>query len=75
MNMESTLNDEIVEIEDDKGNENIKNEVPFNPEDISINIVPRTIGQIVEMLEYDEILLPKYQRLPDLWNNNKKSFH
>ncbi|MGJ1327473.1 DUF262 domain-containing protein [Sphingobacterium multivorum] len=61
------------EIEEELGNENSITEVPFNPNDISINIVPRNIGQLVEMLEYDEILIPKYQRLPNLWDAKKKS--
>lgn len=60
-------------IEQDIWNENIRIEIPFDPNDISINIVPRTIGQLVEMLEYHEILIPKYQRLPNLWDIKKKS--
>ncbi len=60
-------------IENEEGNENITNEVPFNPNDINISIIPRTVGQLVEMLEYDEILIPKFQRLPNLWNAKKKS--
>lgn len=31
-------------IEKEEGNENLKIEKPFDPNDISINIVPRTIG-------------------------------
>ncbi|MDR0836240.1 MAG: DUF262 domain-containing protein, partial [Tannerella sp.] len=60
-------------IEPEEGNENVKNEIPFNPNDISISIVPRTIGQIVDMLRYGEILIPYYQRLPNLWSEKKKS--
>lgn len=61
---------------EEEGNENITNEIPFNPNDISINIVPRTIGQLVDMLEYDEIIVPRYQRLPNLWSpKKKKPFH
>ncbi|MBP1631555.1 MAG: hypothetical protein H6Q15_2448 [Bacteroidetes bacterium] len=60
-------------IEQELGNENVQSEIPFNPNDISINIVPRTIGQLVDMLEYNEILVPKYQRLPNLWGEKKKS--
>jgi hypothetical protein len=60
-------------IEQEEGNEDIAIESPFNPNDINISIVPRTIGQIVDMLRYGEILIPSYQRLPDLWNNRKKS--
>jgi hypothetical protein len=65
--------EENEDIEKEIGNENIQSEIPFNPSDISINIIPRTIGQIVEMIEYDEILVPKYQRLPNLWDDKKKS--
>jgi hypothetical protein len=60
-------------IEKEEGNENIKIDVPFKPEDINIKIVPRNIGQLVELLEDNQILIPKYQRLPNLWNDTKKS--
>lgn len=60
-------------VEKEEGNENVKTEIPFNPNDISINIIPRTIGQLVDKLEYGEILIPSYQRLPDLWSQKKKS--
>jgi hypothetical protein len=60
-------------IEEELGNEDIKSEIPFDPNDINITIIPRTIGQLVEMLEYDEILMPKFQRLPNLWNLKEKS--
>ncbi|HBI86610.1 DUF262 domain-containing protein [Sphingobacterium multivorum] len=69
----NTIPQNTGEIEEELGNENSITEVPFNPNDISINIVPRNIGQLVEMLEYDEILIPKYQRLPNLWDAKKKS--
>lgn len=69
--IEGSTEDNYVENED--GNENIVNDVPFNPNDINISIIPRTVGQLVEMLEYDEILIPKFQRLPNLWNAKKKS--
>ncbi len=61
------------DIEPEIGNENIKIEVPFNPEDINIKIIPRNIGQLVELLEDNQILIPKYQRLPNLWSETKKS--
>lgn len=60
-------------IEEEKGNENVKSEIPFDPNEINISIVPRTIGQLVDMLEYDEILVPKFQRLPNLWGLKQKS--
>jgi hypothetical protein len=60
-------------IEEEIGNEEVKIEVPFNPSDINIKIVPRNIGQLVELLEDNQILIPKYQRLPNLWSETKKS--
>jgi len=60
-------------IESEEGNEDVTTEIPFNPNDISISIVPRTIGQLVDMLRYGEIKIPAYQRLPDLWSEKKKS--
>ncbi|MDL2312811.1 DUF262 domain-containing protein, partial [Bacteroidales bacterium OttesenSCG-928-B11] len=60
-------------IELEEGNDDVITEMPFSPNDISISIIPRTIGQIVDMLRYGEIQIPAYQRLPDLWNEKKKS--
>ena len=65
--------EEKSDIEKEIGNENIKIEIPFNPDDINIKIVPRNIGQLVELLEDDQILIPKYQRLPHLWTDTQKS--
>ena len=62
-----------IDIEIEEGNDDIRIEIPFDPNEISINIVPRTIGQLVDMLKYNEILIPAYQRLPNLWNGKKKS--
>lgn len=61
------------EVEEEVGNEDVSNDVPFDPNDIVVNIVPRTVGQLVEMLEYNEIMVPKFQRLPNLWDLKKKS--
>ena len=61
------------DIEIEEGNENIKIDNPFNPNDININIVTRTIGQLIDMLRYNEILIPSYQRLPNLWKIRQKS--
>ncbi|RYD56269.1 MAG: hypothetical protein EOP56_13120 [Sphingobacteriales bacterium] len=66
-------NTEINDIEAEEGNDLVHNEVPFNPNEININITPRTIGQLADMLEYNEILVPKYQRLPNLWDQKKKA--
>ncbi len=73
MNQYNKLEEESSDIEKEIGNDEIIIEVPFNPEDINIKIVPRNIGQLVELLEDKQILIPKYQRLPNLWNTTKKS--
>ncbi|MCT3756871.1 hypothetical protein BAX96_16315 [Elizabethkingia anophelis] len=73
MNQNNITEEESSDVEKEIGNEEIVIEVPFKPEDINIKIVPRNIGQLVELLEDKQILIPKYQRLPNLWNNTKKS--
>ncbi|TDO72834.1 uncharacterized protein DUF262 [Flavobacterium chryseum] len=65
--------DENDDIEIEEGNEDIKIEIPFDPSEINIKIIPRNIGQLVELLEDNQILIPKYQRLPNLWSEVKKS--
>jgi hypothetical protein len=71
--MDTKMTEIMDNIEKEEGNEDVKTEIPFDPNDISINIVTRTIGQLVDMLKYDEILIPEYQRLPNLWDAKKKS--
>ncbi len=66
-------NEQIDDIEAEIGNENVRIEVPFDPSQINIKIVPRNIGQLVELLEDEQILIPRYQRLPNLWSETKKS--
>jgi Protein of unknown function DUF262 len=66
-------NEENEDVEVEVGNEDIKIDVPFDPSEINIKIVPRNIGQLVELLEDNQILIPKYQRLPNLWSDTKKS--
>ena len=61
------------QVEEELGNDDIKIEVPFDPSEINIKIVPRNIGQLVELLDDSQILIPKYQRLPNLWSETKKS--
>ncbi len=61
------------QVEEELGNDDIKIEVPFDPSEINIKIIPRNIGQLVELLEDNQILIPKYQRLPNLWLETKKS--
>ncbi len=67
------MQEELGDIEKEEGNEDIQILVPFDPAEINIKIVPRTVGQLVELLEDQQILIPKYQRLPNLWNERKKS--
>ncbi|SFC20118.1 Protein of unknown function DUF262 [Flexibacter flexilis DSM 6793] len=71
--MAEKYQDDDSDIEKEEGNEDIVTNIPFNPEDINIKIVPRNIGQLVELLEDNQILIPKYQRLPNLWSPTKKS--
>ena len=64
-------NDDVVEAEN---NENVVIEVPFNPNDIKVQTQPLTLGDILERLEYKEIkLYSEFQRLPNLWDDTKKS--
>jgi Protein of unknown function DUF262 len=71
--MKDQETEEYDDIEIEEGNEDILIEIPFNPSEINIKIVPRNIGQLVELLEDSQILIPKYQRLPNLWSETKKS--
>lgn len=72
-NNDLNINENILDIEEESGNDEIEITVPFNPEDINIKIVPRNIGQLVELMEDNMVMIPKYQRLPNLWNATKKS--
>ncbi|MDI9879780.1 DUF262 domain-containing protein [Flectobacillus longus] len=65
--------DDWDDIEKEEGNEDVSITIPFNPSEINIKIIPRNIGQLVELMEDDQILVPRYQRLPNLWSNTKKS--
>ena len=47
---------------------------PYDPSKISIDHQNVNLGAIIENLEYDEIRLdPDFQRLGDLWSDQKKS--
>lgn len=74
------VSDDNAEIEDDIlddiTEEAIHKEiqVPFDPNKIKIRTDPSTIGQIKSDLEHKIINLnTDFQRLPDLWDENKKS--
>jgi hypothetical protein len=71
--IENIVDKEVDDIEEELGNEDIQIGVPFDPSEINIKIIPRNIGQLVELLEDNQILIPKYQRLPNLWSDVKKS--
>lgn len=47
---------------------------PFNPQDVDIISQPMVISNIVEQLQYEEIILdPDFQRSSDLWDPQKQS--
>lgn len=59
---------------EEENNEDIVIDVPFNPNDIKVQTQPLTLGDIIERLEYKEIKLhSEFQRLPNLWDDTKKS--
>lgn len=62
------------EIELETGNDDVVIEVPFNPNNIKVITKPYSIGQIVSDLRDEVIDLDTdFQRLPGLWDNQKKS--
>ncbi len=61
------------DIEEEFGNENIVIKEPFDPNAINIKIIPFTVGQLIDKLEYDEIKIPEYQRKAGLWDLKRKS--
>lgn len=70
--------DEIIEIEQIPHDEESSvglGEIskPFNPRDINIIVEPKTIGQLVTRLIYDEIdLNTEFQRMGNLWSDEKQ---
>jgi len=73
---ESTATDVDSEdvIEPEVNDDSVVIEVPFNPTDIKVTTQPLTLGDLIERLEWKEITLHSdFQRLPNLWNNTKKS--
>jgi len=61
-------------IEPEENDDSVVIEVPFNPADIKVSTQPHTLGDLIERLEHEEIKLHSdFQRLPNLWNNTKKS--
>ena len=61
-------------IENEIGNEVVGIDVPFDPNQINVSSPPMNVGDIIDRLENGEIMLDtEFQRLPDLWDNVKKS--
>lgn len=73
--------DDDIKIETEEGadiekenNEEVTIKIPFNPEDIKVKTQAFTLGQLIDMLEHNEIeIYTEFQRHPDLWNYHKKS--
>ncbi len=61
------------QIEEEKGNDDVEIIEPFDPQKINIKIVPLTIGQLVDKLQYEEVKIPEYQRKSGLWDPKRKS--
>lgn len=68
------VSEDIEDIEEEISNEMVNIESPFDPNKIKVRTTPSTIGQIINDLEDNFINLnTEFQRLPNLWNNTKKS--
>lgn len=62
------------DIEEEIGNENVVIVSPFDPNKIKVNTPPLNVGQILEALGDGLIHLDtEFQRLPNLWDDVKKS--
>ena len=72
MATKDTEDEDAIELEEN--DDSVVIEVPFNPADIKVSTQPHTLGDLIERLEHGEIQLHSdFQRLPNLWNNTKKS--
>lgn len=60
-------------VEEELGNEDVDIVEPFDPQMINIKIVPLTIGQLIDKLQYEEVKIPEYQRKSGLWDPKRKS--
>lgn len=66
--------EDIEYVEKEISNEIVDIETPFDPNKIKVRTTPSTIGQIINDLEDNFINLnTEFQRLPNLWNDTKKS--
>ena len=71
---EEHFDNENPEVEQEQ-NENLDIKVPFDPNLIKVNTKPMTIGEIIDLLQHNEVkLFTEYQRLPDLWDDSKKVY-
>lgn len=61
------------QVEKELGNDDVEIVEPFDPQKINIKIVPLTIGQLVDKLQYEEVKVPEYQRKSGLWDSKRKS--
>lgn len=61
------------QVEEELGNEDVEIIEPFDPQAINIKIVPLTIGQLIDKLQYEEVKIPEYQRKSGLWDPKRKS--
>ncbi len=67
------LSDENIEVEAEN-NEFVTINVPFNPNDIKVRTQPLNLGDLIDMLQHDEVKLDtEFQRQLDLWSLTKKS--
>ncbi|WP_287604969.1 DUF262 domain-containing protein [Thiothrix sp.] len=61
-------------IEDEIYDEMVEINIPFDPNKIKISNQPMSVGMLLKDLEYNTIKLDtEFQRLPNLWDNTKKS--
>ena len=67
-------NIEFEDTEKEEGNDEVVIDIPFDPNKIKVYSKPYSVGQIVQDLQ-DKIidLDTEFQRLPDLWDDVKKS--
>ena len=60
-------------IEPELDNDDVVIMEPFDSNAINIKIIPFTVGQLIDKLDYKEIKIPEYQRKAGLWDIKRKS--
>lgn len=74
INKFTSVSEDIDYVEREISNEMADIETPFDPNKIKVRTTPSHIGQIINDLEDSFIVLnTEFQRLPNLWNDTKKS--